>query len=108
MCQIQWQDIFLPFTKKVKITHVYDLLYVRLRFSAFKYIKCKLANICIPSNIDRNNYDNAVEHIRNYVSKKLFDVKKSDNEVHLYYNDAYLNNFINNVILFHLLSNGRK
>lgn len=87
---------------KVQIVQMYDLLHVRLKFAAFLYMKCKLANIIIPPDMKSIEYNNALDYVRKYIYKKKFDVRWSDDEVHLYQNDTYLNNFINNVILFHI------
>jgi len=82
-----------------KVVHVYDIYHIKLKLSYCIYMDCQLANICVPINLN-NIYLNDVKE---YLCNKTFQVKLlQDNKVHLYENGMYVNNFINNLLLYHL------
>lgn len=90
---------------KGRVVEMYDIMNIKLRLSSYCYIQCKLANIIIPPFMDIISYKKAFQKVKRYIAKKCFDVRFSkENLVNLYYEDTYVNNVINNILIHHLLA----
>lgn len=88
----------------VRIMYIHDHQNVTLWSYFFFYKTYKLANIYLPKNINRISYNKAIKEIQYYVNGKKFKVMfTKENHVDLFYKNMYVNNHINNILLYHAI-----
>jgi hypothetical protein len=86
------------------IDKVYNLTDIRIRRNFFTFKRIKLSDIVIPGKMNKLAYKFTLDDINKYIQGKTFIVKQDTGYVHLYYDNYYVNNCINNIILFNYMT----
>jgi hypothetical protein len=86
------------------IDKVYNLTDIRIRCRFFYFKRMKLLDIVIPHNMNNLAYKFALNDIKKYIQYKTCVVKENKGYVNLYHDNYYVNNCINNIILFNYMT----
>ncbi len=84
-----------------KIIEIYDIMNVKLKYKFF-YYNYILADIYIPEYIDKLCIEWVLNHMIIYMKNKVFRIQIIHNKsihIHDTYNNLYVNNWINNLII---------